>query len=369
VTIRFQPLLIVVLLTLSACGAEDERATTAGAGASSPAAAVEAFAAVAGEPTENSENFAEACERISPAARPGLRLDATVKPDERACPRALSLALYYTGDTGDVPVPEGFTAEAGDVVERGDRAFVSVRMAYRGVPGAERTVQVLTVREAGQWWVATPFAFNPINAAEPAGQAELVGDYEALLGAARGAEKQAAAGEEASSALAADVDPCPRAGASAARDARADVALADGGNRAERQRPSDDLLEVVHNADGDDACFALRFAGAVPPRGGVELAIRPDGGRVTVRWEAGRVLGQRTGADDEPTPVRVAAARDGGALVIRLPRRELSIAAPAYRWAVTTFVPTDRERVTHMDKVPDDQTVTGEQDRSIRHGG
>lgn len=354
--------MILALLTLSGCGADDPQT-----GAGSPSAAVEEFAAVAGNPSQ--QNLRKACAQVSPGVRPALRFVPTVKPDDGDCVAALSLSLYYTGDTGEEgPAPEGFTAKAGDVVEQGDRAFVSVKIAYRGLPG-DRRVNVLTVREAGRWWVASPYAFNIENTTTPLDQAALLAQHQELLSAAREAGKQADAGENASSALGSDVTPCPPEGASAARDARGDVKRADGGEPATPQRPSDDLVEVVHNSGADGACFTLRFAGDAPPRGGVELAIRPNERRMSVQWEPGEVLGQRKVGYDTPTAVRVEAARRGSTVVVRVPPRELGITTPPYRWAVTLVTPTGQENVANIDDVPDDQTVTAEQDRYIPHGG
>lgn len=356
---------VLAVLALGGCGGDDAHAPRAGA---SPRAAVEAFAAVAGSPSP--ENLRKACAQLSPGVRPAMSVAPTLKPDDRDCAGALSLVLYYAGETGEEgPAPSGFTAEAGDVVEQGDRAFVSVRIAYRGVPGSDRSVNVLTVREAGRWWVASPYPFNLRNGGTPLTQPALLAQHEELLTAARAAGKQTEAGENAASAPGSDAAPCPLEGASAAADARGDVKLASSSEPADPQRPSDDLVEVIHNSDADSACFTLRFAGDAPPRGGVEIAIRPGDHRLSVGWEPGKALGQRKEADETLTAVRVEVARDGSTVVVRVPRRELGITTPAYRWAVTLGTQADQESVVNMDLVPDAQTVTDEQDSYIPHGG
>ena len=130
---------------------------------------------------------------------------------------------------------------------------------------------------------------------------------------------------------------------------------------------SHDLTRISHNIDGSSACFELHFAAEAPEEGAVELTVRPDGGRVDVRWEDSEAVGQ-TGLD-EPSAVKVAMTRDGSTLTLRLPADVLGARPGRYRWAVELHTPTEEPRVVHYDGIPDDMTVVEDQDNYIRHGG
>ena len=151
-----------------------------------------------------------------------------------------------------------------------------------------------------------------------------------------------------------------------ARDASGDVKVADGMRPAEQQPGSHDLTGVTHSTDGSSACFELHFAADAPEEGGASIAVRPDGGRVQVRWADAETVGQ-SGYDD-PTAVKVGVARDGSTLTFRLPADSLGVGPGRYRWAVELHTPTGEQRVIHYDSVPDDLTVVGDQDQYIRHG-
>ena len=253
------------------------------------------------------------------------------------------------------------------VSEHGDRAVVEVAMSYEGAdnPGADGT-RVLTVREQGAWWIATPFAFNVKSASQPPSDDELDSQYRELADAAAKAERQNRSGRDATTQVADRPRACPADGASSARDASGDVRGADGMHLAE-QPGSHDLTRVIHNSAGAGACFELHFAADAPEEGAVELAVRPDGGRVDVRWKDSEAVGQ-TGYE-EPTAVKVAMTRDGATLTLRLPADVLGAGPGRYRWAVELFTPTDDPRVSHYDAIPDDMTVVEDQDAYIRHGG
>ena len=207
--------------------------------------------------------------------------------------------------------------------------------------------------------------FNP--GVKPLGEAELLKQYRELSGAAREAEAQAKAGDEATTELAGDAKPCPSDGASSADDARADLTLAQNGKRATEQRPSADLVGVEHNGDGDSACFALRYAGDAPKEGSVEFTVRPSERRVAVQLKDGRVIGQRGGGLDRPVAVRVDAGRDGSLLVLRVPNKELGITSRDYRWGVQAFAPGGDKGSAFLDKLPNDSPVLDGKDHFIPH--
>jgi hypothetical protein len=195
---------------------------------------------------------------------------------------------------------------------------------------------------------------------------ELDEEYGRLADAAENADRQNQSGRDATTKVADDPQACPADGASSAQDTDGDVKVADGMKLAEQQPGSHDLISVTHNTDGSSACFELRFAADVPEEGVVEFAVRPDGGRVQVRWADGEAVGQ--GGYDDPTAVKVDAARDGSTMTFRLPADSLGAGGGQYRWAVALLTPTEEQRVTHYDSVPDDLTIMGDQDQYIRHG-
>ena len=219
-------MILPLLLLLTACGADE-----APAGAGSPGEAVETFAAVAGKPTKDWENLREACKQLSPHVRPAWRFSETVTRGDGNCIAAMTLTLYMTGENSDVPPAKGFDGRR----RRGRRARrprvrLGKRLQHRRARPQAGTVKVLTVHDAGGWWVASPHMFNP--GVKPLGEAELLKQYRELSGAAREAEAQAKAGDAATTELAGDAKPCPRDGASSADDARADLTLAQNGKRA-----------------------------------------------------------------------------------------------------------------------------------------
>jgi hypothetical protein len=361
------------LAVLSGCdGAAGDSALTAGAtgvGATSPRAAVEDFLAVSGRPRGNLSALVEGCRRIAPSVRPAMRFEESVIPSDENCAGALSVMLFYAGDDGEFEAPSGLSGHVTEVSEHGDRAVVDVDMSYEGAVarGADHA-RVLIVREHGEWWVATPMSFNIRSVSQAPTDAELDEQYRQLADAAGTAERQNRSGREATTEIADDGRQCPSSGASSAQDARGDVKVADGMRTADQQPGSHDLVGVIHNADGSDACFELRLADTAPDEGAVEIAVRPAGGRVQVRWSDGEAVGQTEGPDG-PAAVKPSVSVDGATMTIRLPADTLRIGAGPYRWAVELHTRTDDPRVNHYDSVPDDMTVMGDQDHYIPHGG
>jgi hypothetical protein len=376
-SVRALPLALAALaLTLSGCGASADESSAPGAveiapgvGADTPQAAVTDFLSVAGHLGGDSTKLEGACRRVAPSVRPALRFEASVTPSDTNCAAALSGMLYYAGDNGEFEQPLGLSGKVTGVSEHGDRAVVDVAMRYEGAsnPGADST-RVLTVREQGKWWIATPMAFNVMSASQPSTDSELDEQYRRLANEAAEADRQNQSGRRATTKLDDDPQACPADGASSAQDASGDVRVADGMALAEQQSGSHDLTSVTHNTDGSTACFELRLAADAPETGGLEIAVRPDGARIQVHWADGEAVGQ-SGDDDDPTAVKVTVARGGSMMTFRLPADSLGIGSRRYRWAVELFTPTDEKRVAHYDSVPDDMTVMGNQDQYVRHGG
>jgi hypothetical protein len=366
--------LTALALLLSGCGASSEGSarpgaakTAPGVGADTPQAAVTDFLAAAGHPGEDFTRLEDACRRIAPSVRPALRFEQSVTPSDKNCAAALSLMLLYAGDIGDFDAPTGLSGKVTGVREQGERAVVDVAMTYEGAsnPGADRT-RVLTIREHGAWWIATPFSFNVRSASEPPGDGELDEEYRQLVDAAAKADGQNQSGRDAATEVDADPQACPTDGASSAQDADEDVKVADGMRLADQQPGAHDLTAVTHNLEGSDACFELHFAADAPEEGGIEIAVRPEGHSVQVRWADGEAVGE-AGSYDEPVAVKAAVARAESTMTFRLPSDSLGIGPGPYRWAVELNTPTDEQRIIHYDSVPDDMTITGDQDRYILH--
>ncbi|WP_028063800.1 hypothetical protein [Solirubrobacter soli] len=367
---------LIAVAAIAGCGGDAERlewpAAKPAFGADTPEHAIQSFIAAAGHPGSSYTTLTEACRQLAPSVRPAVRFNASVAPSESDCAAGLATLLYDTGDTSGIAPPTGFTGTITGTSAAGERATVTIAMSYDGAPGFEnRPVRVLVAKEEGSWWVATPRALNVLSAAHPPTDAELVQQYDELVAAAGIAERQAEAGRNAEAKVGGDVRACPRDGASSAKDAHGDVRIADGMRLAPQQVPGHDLVEVIHSGDGDQACFELHFGGDVPSAGAAEIAVLPTGARVAVRWENDRALGQG-GTQDAPQAVAVETTRDGSVMTLRLPKTSIGITGGPYRWAAKLFIntaSTGMARDTDFDSVPDDLTISGDQDHYIPHAG
>ena len=375
VRIRVLPLALTALaLLLSGCGDSSDGSSAPGAvkiapgaGEDTPQAAVTEFLRVAGHAGADYTKLEAACGRVAPSVRAALRAGESVTPSDTYCAAALSLMMFYAGDTGAFETPTGMSGEVTGVSEHGDRAVVEVAINYEGAsnPGADST-RVLTVRERDAWWIATPMAFNVSSASRPPTDVDLEVQYRQLADAAAKAERLAQSGRNATTNVNDDLRRCPADGASSAPDASGDVRVADGMTPAEQQPGAHDLIRVTFNTDGSGACFELRFAADAPEEGEVEFDLRPDGGIFEVQWADGEAVGTR--GYDDPVAVKVAVARAGSTMTFRLPADSLGGGSGPYRWAVSLHTPTEKQRVAHFDSVPDDLSITGDDDAYIHHG-
>jgi hypothetical protein len=118
------------------------------------------------------------CRTVDPEIRPALRFGDELKGDE-GCGAALALTVLYTGDTGRMAQPEKLGGDVLSATVDGESAVVAVRMRYEAdadeaapPPPRSADVRVLAVRRAGEWWLATPKALNPLEASEGAATRE-----------------------------------------------------------------------------------------------------------------------------------------------------------------------------------------------------
>lgn len=168
-----------VALAITGCGNGGEPAQP---GAASPTAAVGRFLAVFdvlpvatrdGDRREVQKMWANACARVDPLIRPKLHFfdEGEVTPLVN-CGAVVTAEVLYTGDTGDMLPPSRVSGTALSADTAANLSVVTVRMHYESdgrvglapAPPTDATLKVLAVRRAGSWWVATPAAFNPLNA-------------------------------------------------------------------------------------------------------------------------------------------------------------------------------------------------------------
>ena len=212
--------------------------------------------------------------------------------------------------------------------------------------------------------MATPQTLGILMASEGVTEAEVMEAYAQLRGTAGKAERQFEEGRQASSEVSGDVEPCPPEDGSEQSDAKGDVLYNDSIRADKTKRPpaGADLIEVQHNADGDDLCFALTFADDAPSKGAADIRLRPDDRLLSVSWGTnGRVLGQRRDPrTDKVAAVPTQVARDSEQIVIRFPSASLDQRAGGYRWAVQSFVQTPDGTNAYVDSVPQDLSVTAD---------
>jgi hypothetical protein len=186
---------LLLMLCIAGCGASG--------GAASPEQAVTKFIApfsmanVGREPEDLKRFWRRTCEFVDPEVRPALWFEAD--PDERPdddtlnCGAGTTLAVIYTGDTGEMPAPDAVSGEPLSSTVDGANAYVTVAMTYTGgnPPGTrhplpvDARVKVLVVNREGRWWVATPSVFNPLAARDGAlSESELRKAHSELLAAA-----------------------------------------------------------------------------------------------------------------------------------------------------------------------------------------
>jgi hypothetical protein len=344
-----------------------------GQGFATPRDAVGAFltATADAKPDPNDPApLAGACAMLSPDIRAAVRFSEAANADPvRNCSAALALALYYTGDTGEVPAPQGYSGRVTGVDQQGDEAVVSVAMTYLYPSGPRsQATNVLVVRREGLWWIATPGELNVLASLHgPPDRAALEQLYARYVAAARGAQSQQQAAGQLATQLQPSVRSCPAGGVSTAVDAQGDIRLNEGMHVTPDQPESADLVGVEESRDGDALCFQMRFAGAAPAGGDVEIRIRPHEAAVSTSWNAsGEVLGQNA-LSEQSSPVRVEASRAGNQMTFRVPADALGNPATPYRWAVQLAVPIPNSRFTYIDYVPDDQTVQYDGTQYVDH--
>lgn len=193
---RCLPIAAAVVLAVGASGCSEAGAS----GASSPEAAVERFLAPFSQEREPSrgssasedvkEFWASTCDLVDPEIRSQLRFDED-QPDSRVnCGAVVVLHVLYTGDTGRMRPPSKVSGKPVAAETSGDQSVVDVELRYESAaegssspaPPAKATVKVLVVKRDGSWWVATPQAFNAVQAAEGGyDESELRSQYEQLL--------------------------------------------------------------------------------------------------------------------------------------------------------------------------------------------
>lgn len=187
---------IAASLALAACG--DDSGAVRG-GAPSPEEAVERFLApwsqdqkAVGRDRQRVREFWErACDGVDPELRSRLRFyeddDGTT---ERAnCGAMVVTYVQYTGDTGEMAAPNRIAGDALGSETSGDESVVTVAMRYSAAPShtlrpppATARIRVLVVRRGERWYVATPRAFNPLEARDGGmTPAELRAEHRRLL--------------------------------------------------------------------------------------------------------------------------------------------------------------------------------------------
>jgi hypothetical protein len=184
-----------LILGLAGCGGDGA------SGASSPETAVERFLAPFSEerpPTEGStaseevkKFWAGACKQVDPRVRRGMRFDEDDPMDPLVnCGAGVVLLVSYTGDTGAMLPPSKISGTPVSAHTSADKSIVTVDMQYAtderygNTAPAKATIKVLVVKRDGSWWVATPQAFNPLQAAEGGFEESALRDqHEELLAA------------------------------------------------------------------------------------------------------------------------------------------------------------------------------------------
>ena len=186
----------LALVALTGCGGGED-------GASSPEDAVSRFLAAlskapqtkgSGEASPELEAYwRELCDVIDPEVRAALKFDDQKNGDasRTECGGTVAFAVGYTGDTGRMAAPSSIEGEPTAAATDGDSSIVTVAMRYASQPSPSAPpppptadVKVLAIERSGSWWVATPQAFNPLNAVDPASESELRAQHRKLLGRA-----------------------------------------------------------------------------------------------------------------------------------------------------------------------------------------
>lgn len=180
-------------LALAGCG---------GGGASSPEDAVADFLDPWAKPPRGNVGpagrktrafYRRLCRDVDPDIRRGLRVDDQEKYSELTCGAVVSLLVAYTGDTNEMEPPTSLSGEPLSAGGEGDASVVTVDMRYAArsssapAPPANARVKVLAVRRDGDWYVATPEAFNPLHARDGGfSEAELRAQHREYLDEAEG---------------------------------------------------------------------------------------------------------------------------------------------------------------------------------------
>lgn len=363
-------LLVGAVLALSVGGCGQDQAG-AGKGSGSPAAAVEQFAQAAGHPGRDPKQtkLVKACRLLSPDVRGGIRFQSSTQPSDRDCAAALSLALFYPGDSGELPDPRSLAVEVGDVSTKGRRAVVHASVTF-GTDQGRRTyrTEVLAVRGADGWRVATPDTLGILAASEGVDDAVLFERYNKLRQAAGHARVQYAEGRAASSTLGTGSRPCRGEPASRATDPSRDVVASDGAKPLRAAPAGTDLSAARHVREGDELCFELTYRGPAAAKGSATVRVRPTGREVSVLWDAGegRISAQTTDSNDEAHALPVTGSRTGRTVVFRVPRDRLA-PQTTYAWSVQSFVSRPHEHDAYLDRVPGGLDLRPTDDAAVRH--
>jgi hypothetical protein len=344
------------------CGRSDE-AGQAARPSSSPAQAVMRFVRVAGAGGRDPQRrkLIQACHLLSPDIRAGVRFEASVRRSDVNCAAALQLYLFYPGDTSGLPNPSSFKATVTGTRAEGSRAIVSATLTYQ-TSERPRTFRskVLTVRQHGGWWVATPSTLGILTASRGVDNAKAQSVYHTFRRQAGTAQSDYAQGQRASSRVHTTAQPCPKKAAAVKSDRTRDVVANDGRKPLPHAPASTDLVRVTSSPAEGSICFALTYAGQAPARAAVTLHLRPGRPGVTVQWDPeGKVVGEINQAqDDRDKAVAVSAARHGRDVFLRVPATAFGASERRYVWALESFVRMPKGQDSYYDSVPDDLTVS-----------
>ena len=148
----------MAVLTVAGCGEQESDGSSQAAGprASAPEEAVAAFARAAGhlgsDRAASRKRLGEACQLLSPDVRAAMQFQESAHESAANCADALSVSLYYPGDTGELAQPSALDVSVGGKKVTGRTAIVGVRVTYKTDEGRRSyRSKVMVTRSKGAW--------------------------------------------------------------------------------------------------------------------------------------------------------------------------------------------------------------------------